>query len=76
MLERILDRRRPRRSREVWRKHFETSVEAISEWYGISQEEVLALVAEKMELGYIGDAVFDAVKADLDSRTTRIVDRT
>ena len=68
-------RRRAGSSREIWRRHFEAEVDAISEWYGISLEDVLDLVAEKMSLGYVGDSVFDAVKADLETRSTRIVER-
>jgi len=45
------------------------------EWYGIPECEVLKLIAEKMESGYRGDEVFDAVKEDLEGRNTKIIDR-
>lgn len=46
------------------------------EWYGISEREIMDLIAEKMGLGYRGDEVFDEVKRDLEARNTRIIERT
>ena len=66
---------RTRSSREIWRRYFEAEVDAISDWYGISPEDVLDLVAEKMDLGFVGDHIFRAVKADLETRPTRILER-
>jgi hypothetical protein len=45
------------------------------EWYGISEGEIMQLIVEKMELGFRGDEVFDAVKEELEGRSTKIVDR-
>ena len=45
------------------------------EWYGISEGDIMQLIAEKMEMGYRGDEVFDAVKEELEARNTKIVDR-
>jgi len=63
-------------SRRAWRRYFEARVAVMAEWYGISKEEVLGLVAGKMREGYAGDGVFDAVKQQLESRNTRIFERT
>lgn len=60
----------------MWRKYFEARVAVMAEWYGISREEVLGLVAAKMKEGLTGDGVFDAVKQELESRNTRIFERT
>jgi len=62
--------------RRTWRKYFEARVAVMAEWYGISKEEVLSLIAAKMREGLSGDAVFDAVKEDLEGRGTRILERT
>ena len=74
----ILSRLHPSKetpSRKTWKRYFEARVAVMVEWYGISREEVLDLIAEKMELGYGGDAIFDAVKEDLETRVTRILER-
>jgi len=62
-------------SKRTWRRYFEARIAVITEWYGLPRDEVLGLVAEKMELGYRGDAVFDAVKKDLEARRTKIIER-
>jgi len=62
--------------RRAWRKYFEARVAVMAEWYGISREEVLGLIAGKMREGFTGDGVFDAVKQELESRNTRIFERT
>jgi len=62
--------------RRTWRKYFEARVAVMAEWYGISREEVLGLIAGKMREGFKGDAVFDAVKDHLEGRGTRILERT
>jgi len=61
--------------RETWKRYFEARVAVMVEWYGIPECEVLGLITEKMEMGYRGDEVFDAVKEDLEGRSTKIVDR-
>ncbi len=71
----VITRRGQPSARQTWKKYFEARVAVIAEWYGISREEVLDLVGEKMEQGNRGDSVFDAVKAELESRSTRIVER-
>ncbi len=62
-------------SKKAWRRYFEARLAVTAEWYGISKEEVLDLVACKMREGYTGDDVFDAVKRQLESRKTRILER-
>lgn len=64
-----------RHSKEIWKKFFDASVDSIADWYGISREETLNLVSEKMDLGYVGYALFEAVRADLESRKTKILER-
>ena len=61
--------------RRAWRRYFEARVAVMAEWYGISREEVLGLIAGKMREGLTGDGVFDAVKQELESRNTRIFER-
>ena len=62
-------------SKKTWKRYFEARVAVMVEWYGSSEQEIMRLIVEKMELGYRGDQVFDAVKEDLEGRSTKIVDR-
>jgi hypothetical protein len=62
-------------SRKTWKRYFEARVAVMVEWYGISECEIIRLIAEKMEMGYRGEEVFDAVKEELEGRSTRIIDR-
>ncbi len=62
-------------SRKTWKRYFEARVAVMVDWYGISEEEVRKLIAEKLDLGYHGDAVFEAVKKDLEMRATKILER-
>jgi len=62
-------------SKKTWKRYFEARIAVMVEWYGVPREEILALVAEKMELGFTGDAVFDEVKRNLESSHTRILER-
>jgi hypothetical protein len=70
-----LRRGREMLGRKTWRRYFEARVAVMVEWYGLPEEEILTLIAEKMEMGYRGDDVFDEVRKELEARTTRIVER-
>jgi len=72
----VIRKRDHERSEVVWQRYFKSSVDSICDWYGLSREEVLSLVAEKISLGYVGHEVFEAVRADLESRDTKILERT
>jgi hypothetical protein len=72
----LLHRKDETPDRRAWKKYFEARVAVLAEWYGVPREEVLTMVAEKMALGFSGDAVFDIIKEELEARRTRIVERT
>ena len=67
--------RREPNGRRTWKRYFEARVAVMVEWYGIPEEDILCMIAEKMELGYRGDDVFDQVKKELEASSTRIVER-